>query len=87
MEGLDKEEIDKLARKIRQRGSTRDKGPRDSDGVDFKERVPPGRRRRLKCRQKLTVAEKVEIVHKVLVGHEKQPEVAREFRVGPVTVN
>ena len=49
--------------------------------------MPPGRRKRLKKRGLLTVAEKIHIVHKVLVDHEKQNEVAREFRVGAVTVN
>ena len=44
--------------------------------------VPPGRRKRLKKQKPLTVSEKVEIVHKVLVQHEKVLEVAREHRRG-----
>ena len=49
--------------------------------------MPPGRRKKFKKRGLLSTAEKIEIVHKVLVGHEKQHEVAREFRIGTVTVN
>lgn len=35
----------------------------------------------------MTVAEKVDIVHKVLVEHELQKDVAREYRVRPLVVH
>ena len=43
--------------------------------------TPLSSRHRGRRRPKLTVAEKLEIVHKMLVGYEHQQDVAKEFRV------
>ena len=48
--------------------------------------VPVGSRKKVWKLYMLTLAEKTSIVHKILIKHEKQAEVAREFRIKPMTV-
>ena len=74
-------------KKIRSRGSTRDWRIGPTDGLLLREITAPGIRKRSKKRGTLTITEKIEIVHKVLVGHEKQIDVAKEFRIGVKSVS
>ena len=54
---------------------------------DFKEPVAPGLRKKGKKAQSLTLNDKVQVAHKVIVEHHLQQEVAKEYRVSPVVVN
>lgn len=54
--------------------------------VDFKEPIPIDMRKKSNKRGPLTVADKINIVHKVLIEHELYKDVAREYRVGVMTV-
>ena len=49
--------------------------------ADYQEPTPPGLRKRLKGRPKLSLEEKVDIAHQVFVGHELQGDVAKSFRI------
>ena len=53
---------------------------------DYREPVPIGMRKRRKTRGPLTVSEKVDVVHKILIEHELYKDVAREYgvRIGAV---
>ena len=53
---------------------------------DYAEPVPVGLRKKTRGLVGLSLLEKTTIVHKILVLHEKQAEVAREFRVTPMVV-
>ena len=64
--------VSRLEKKLLLRGELKPENRLMKSHVDFQEPVPPGRRKKRKKRGPLTAAEKVEIVHQVLVGHEKQ---------------
>ena len=51
------------------------------EAADYHEPASFGPGRRLKNRAKLSTEEKVNIAHRVLVGHELQGDVARDFGV------
>ena len=53
---------------------------------NFQEPVPDGKRRRLKNRRPLSTQDRICIVHKVYVEHEKHADVAREYRVSTQVV-
>ena len=53
---------------------------------DIDERVAVGRRQRSKRRGPVTLNEKIDIVHRVLIGFEKHADIARELRVAPSVV-
>ena len=79
----DLHEISCLARRIR-RGDYNDGALRKQQlKPDFREPTPPGSRRRMKKRQPLKSHEKISIVHKVFICHEKHADVAKDFRVSP----
>ena len=48
--------------------------------------MPPGLRYAVRKRKNLTPAEIADIIHKVVVGHQLQKDVAREHRLKPVLV-
>ena len=54
---------------------------------DFKEMVPPARRKRKQRSTCIPIGDKIKIVHRVLVEHEMQHEVAREFRISKQAVS
>ena len=54
---------------------------------DFKDPIAPGLRRRQKSRAKVTFEEKLAIAHRVLVEHEFQKDVAKEYRVSIALVS
>ena len=85
--GLEQKEVEKMVKKIRARGSTRDRGPSLAGDVDFRDPVPPGQRKRSRKQGPLSVSSRTSIVHQVLVEHEMQAEVAKEWRVSPKVVN
>ena len=48
---------------------------------DFAEKYPPAKRKRKQRVTKISISDKIQIVHKVIVDLELQQEVAKEFRV------
>ena len=48
---------------------------------DFKEPVAPGMRKRVKKKKHLSMSDKIQMVHRILVDFEKLDDVAREYRV------
>ena len=48
---------------------------------DYVHECPPQLRKRLKNRPKISNDEILQIAHRVIIEHEKQAEVAREFRI------
>ena len=49
--------------------------------MDYKEPVAPGSRKCVRHYKPLAIAEKMQILHKVIVNNESQKEVAREHRI------
>ena len=66
---------------MRRRGNLQAK-PRICAGYHFSEAVHPGKRQKSRRRGQLTVSEKIQVVHQVLIKHESYKEVALEHRVG-----
>ena len=58
-----------------------------TDHHAFVERVPEGRRKRLKKRSKVSDTEKLSIAHAVLVEKEFETEVAKAFRLSNARIN
>ena len=84
--GRDVMEVSRLARRA-QRGAFRDQvAEKAMLAPDIDERVAVGRRQRSKRRGPVTLNEKIDIVHRVLIGFEKHADVARELRVAPSVV-
>ncbi len=54
---------------------------------DFNDMVPPARRKRKQRSTCISTSDKIKIVHQVLVEHELQHEVAREFRISKQAVS
>ena len=84
---MPKVDFDKAIQKIRSRKATRDIKTGPAYCMDFKEPVPSTSRHRSSKRAPLTVNEKINIVHQVLVGKEMQAMVAREYRVSAKVVS
>ena len=80
-------EVEVLAKIVRQRGTPHDSIKTMLSQPDFKEPVPIGMRRRSRRRAVLSVDEKINIVHKVLVEFEYQKDVAKEYRISIQTVS
>ena len=57
-----------------------DKSP--ADDVELRQPIPAGRRKKSKTQGLLPMSAKVSMAHKVLVEHETQAAVAKEYRVG-----
>ena len=53
----------------------------NKDAFEFKDETPVGMRRSHNRRKHLSLNEKVEIIYKVLVQHEKIQDVAKEHRI------
>ena len=55
--------------------------------LPYIEPVPPSSKRRIKNREKISVADKISIAYRVIVEHEMQATVAKEFRTSIATVS
>jgi len=82
----DVHEVSSLAKRIRRGEYNAGALRKQQLKPDFVEPIPDGSRRRMKKRAPLTIGEKISIVHQVLVGHEKQADVAKAHRVSPGVV-
>ena len=75
------EVVDALAKKIRTRGT----GARGTDHIPpvaaFKEPVPIDKRKRCRSKNKLSVEEKITIVHQVICQKFKHADIAKEHRI------
>jgi hypothetical protein len=79
-------EVSRLARRV-QRGAFRDQQTEKALlACDISEQVAIGNRKRSKRKGPLTLNEKIDIVHRVLIGFEKHADIAREYRVAPSVV-
>ena len=77
----DLHEVSSLARRIHRGDFNAGRLRKEQLRPDFKEPVPTGARRRMKKRPPLTTGDKLSIAHQVLIGHEKQADVAKMHRV------
>ena len=64
---------------MRKRGQRKEPKPIKLHIPDFESETPIDLRRRTGKRKKLSVEEKINIVHQVIIGHEKQADVAKEY--------
>ena len=72
----DQQYISRLDKKLLNRGEGGHEVNLKKNLIDFQEPVPPGLRKRKKWNTILTVSEKVDIVHRMLVQYDKLSEVA-----------
>ena len=79
--------VSRLDMKIRRRGENKPERLVLRSHFDYVEPIAPGLRKKLKKRAAMSVSEKIEIVHQVLVDHELEKDVAREHRVGHLVVH
>ena len=86
--GLERDlhEVSRLAQRVRRGDYNAGALRKEQLKPDFAEPVPAGARRRMKKRAPLSVHERISIVHQVLVGLEKQADVAKDHRVSPRVV-
>ena len=85
-EGKDLHDVSRLAKRMR-RGDYNDGATRKALlRPDFSEPVPVGARKRARKRGVLSTHDKINISYRVLIGFEKQADVARELRVSPWVV-
>lgn len=82
-----KYEVSQLAKKIRSREKYMSRYTGPISNVDYPEPVAPGLRYAVRKRKDLSEAEIADIVHKVVVGHHLQADVAKEHRLKPVLVS
>ena len=82
-----KEEVAMIGRLVRRRGTWVEAVRERYTPDDFSQPVPVGLRRRTGKRPPMSVAEKIQVVHQVLVGHDFQKDVAREHRISNTTVS
>ena len=75
------QEVEIIGKIIRQRGTPRDDVKTQQLQPDFKEHVPIGLRRKSRRRAVLSIDEKINIVHKVLIEFKYQQDVAKEYRI------
>ena len=81
------QDVARVAKKIKARGSGL---PRKSEFEDLEEypmKEPSARGWRKTKRPALTTAEKIQIIHQVVVQHEFQTDVARQHKVTPSYVS
>ena len=76
--------VTRAIKKVKNRGATREYRPRL---MQYKEPVPPDRRHSCRKGKPLTVHEKLDIAHKVLVENELRKDVAKEYRISYQVVN
>ena len=79
--------VSRLEKKLLLRGQNKPEYRLKMSHVDYKEPVAIGMMKKAKSRGPLSVPEKVDVAHRVLVEHELYRDVAREFRVGVVAVH
>ena len=75
-----------MAKKIKSRAKALVKATGPISDVDFPEPVAAGLRHAVRKRKDLPAEEVAEVVHKVIVGHQLQKDVAKEHRLKPVLV-
>ena len=80
------EDVTRLSRKMQHWDKMARYREFPADVEDYKKETPPQLRKRIKHRQKVSDTEKLQIVHKVLVQFEKQPDVAKEYRISAARV-
>jgi hypothetical protein len=80
-------EVEVAAKKVRARGAERPRVSNHEDMEGYPQREAPGRRWRKVKRGRLTIEEKIQIVHEVVVLHEKQTVVAYRHRISNATVS
>ena len=83
----DLKEVAALGEVVRRRGHAKPSFDTPTSLPDFKEQVPVGSRQRRRRRGSLTLADKVDICHKVLVQFQHWKEVAKEHRVSLAVVS
>ena len=77
--GLD--DAGKLGKKIRNRGSGIRPIPNEIHPSEYKETIPGSHRKRSRTKNKLTLSEKILIVHQVVIQLKPLKQVAKEHRV------
>ena len=84
--GKDVHDISRLAQRVR-RGEYNIMDERRLKVMDdFEEQTPHQSRKLSKKRKPLSVSDKIDIVHRVIIQHEKHADIAKEYRVRPSVV-
>jgi len=73
--------LQQLIEKLRNRGTGKQHNPFALKPSDFKEQTAPGMRKRGRRREKVTLSEKIEMVHMVTIQQFPVKHVAAEYRV------